>query len=483
MEDAPVPREENEDDDADTNETPTHSRNGSQTVYSPLPTQNNDTDNSQQPGRLSRNASRRSSRNDGLPRSSEEQHGLMDERGEAPAYFEVVDMQSQPSQTQNEPQTAAAITPTEAPPQTVSPPPEQRMSGFRTFLNRMSVVGAPRGLTHARMDSGASSTTGERPSSPNTTSRHRPTLSNASSIFRTMSRQSGAAGSSNALTSPSMISLGSISAPLTHTLTRTEITYPKSGPTPEQIKMISSRESIARFGVPYGEEARAFASTSRLDLRSPPPDFDSVVAERSGAHARTESGGTRRSSFVRAETPRVAEAEEASVQTPSTSTDNQASSSTSAPPSTSIRSKAATATTYQSISSSTQPSVSEFGVRLEAPPSAWSQNGNTGTNASSMYTSRSESRASGYSVQTFATAAESVGPRGFSSRASNRNENDTDDDDDDDSIVAGPPAASASTASRAGLAATQQEGVHGKEETDATIIAAAPRATGSVSAK
>ena len=73
-----------------------------------------------------------------------------------------------------------------------------------------------------------------------------------------------------------MISLNSISAPLSHTLTRTEMTFPKSGPTPEQLALISSRESLGRFGIPYGSEAIAFAaSTSRADL-APPPEFEDL---------------------------------------------------------------------------------------------------------------------------------------------------------------------------------------------------------------
>ncbi|KAJ3474917.1 hypothetical protein NLI96_g12177 [Meripilus lineatus] len=77
-------------------------------------------------------------------------------------------------------------------------------------------------------------------------------------------------------TSPSMISLNSISSPLTHTLVRTEITFPKSGPTPEQVRLISERESYKRFGVPFGRDAvRAYrvglmaaaeASRSQVEL-------------------------------------------------------------------------------------------------------------------------------------------------------------------------------------------------------------------------
>lgn len=43
------------------------------------------------------------------------------------------------------------------------------------------------------------------------------------------------------------------------------------------MRLISSRESFARFGVPYGPDAIAYAaSTSRHDLE-PPPDFESHV--------------------------------------------------------------------------------------------------------------------------------------------------------------------------------------------------------------
>ncbi|KAH0831137.1 hypothetical protein J3R83DRAFT_13707 [Lanmaoa asiatica] len=80
----------------------------------------------------------------------------------------------------------------------------------------------------------------------------------------------------------STISLDSISAPLTHTLTRAEFHAPKGGLlTPEQIKLITSREALEKFGVPYGPEAVAAFSLSRERLAEmgPPPDFESVTGE------------------------------------------------------------------------------------------------------------------------------------------------------------------------------------------------------------
>ncbi|KAL6309420.1 hypothetical protein BKA93DRAFT_356416 [Sparassis latifolia] len=103
-------------------------------------------------------------------------------------------------------------------------------------------------------------------------------LSLTSSMFRATSHPRSHL---EVVTSPSTISLTSISAPLTHTAMRTEFTYPRGGPTPEQMKLISSRESFARFGVPYGRDAIAY-SASRLDLSMPPPVFEEEAAGTSG---------------------------------------------------------------------------------------------------------------------------------------------------------------------------------------------------------
>ncbi|KAG5725174.1 hypothetical protein E4T56_gene10195 [Termitomyces sp. T112] len=195
---------------------------------------------------------------------------LYDDRGEAPAYTETVDN----------------IGPTmnnELPPSPV--PVLPRRSGFRTLLhsipNRLSMHSS----FHTRVNSSLSMMSSENPHGTCETSQsrasHRPSNSASGSLlslthFRNLSRQSN-----HKLNSPSLISLNSISAPLTHTLTRTEFTYPKSGPTPEQLRLISSPESFTRFAVPYGPDAIAYAS--RQDLNDvPPPDFDAPTYESAG---------------------------------------------------------------------------------------------------------------------------------------------------------------------------------------------------------
>ena len=203
------------------------------------------------------------------------------QRGEAPAYFEAVDV-------------AEDLTSRETPtqPSPTSPPPERappRRSGFRQLLsalpNRLSMSHSASNPhpSHNRAESSFSLVPSEnshgRETSRNPTS-HRPSISGSGSLlslapFRTISRQSNVN-----LNSPSMISLDSISAPLSHTLMRTEFTYPKSGPTPEQLKLISSREAFARFGMPYGADAIAYAaSASRHDLDAPPPGFNDSTSE------------------------------------------------------------------------------------------------------------------------------------------------------------------------------------------------------------
>jgi hypothetical protein len=94
------------------------------------------------------------------------------------------------------------------------------------------------------------------------------------SVFTVLSRTISRNHDDVPLTSPSMISLSSISPPLTHTATRTEFTYPRTGPTSEQIKFISSKDTFGRFGLPYGPDAIAFAASS--SGQNLPPDFDSI---------------------------------------------------------------------------------------------------------------------------------------------------------------------------------------------------------------
>ena len=221
---------------------------------------------------------------------AQENNSLPDPRGEAPAYFEVVDQPEGPRREVTMTMTESPIA-LEAPP---LPPPSSpgqrppRHSTFRNLLNRMSVTTTSHhSHTRGGSDNSFTSTSFSHGTQEGGTSRasHRPTPSGSSShltssMFRTLSRQrSTNTLASNRLNSPSMISLNSISAPLTHTLSRTEFTYPKAGPTPEQLKVISSRDSFARFAVPYGPDAIAFASSSRQDLNDPPPDFDAAASD------------------------------------------------------------------------------------------------------------------------------------------------------------------------------------------------------------
>jgi hypothetical protein len=80
-----------------------------------------------------------------------------------------------------------------------------------------------------------------------------------------------------------------ISAPIPTTLVRTELSYPRAGPTPEQIRFLSSRESLGRFGMPYGEQAIA-AARSRENLSTIlPPQYEAPSPETTNPDARTNN--------------------------------------------------------------------------------------------------------------------------------------------------------------------------------------------------
>ncbi|TFK43793.1 hypothetical protein BDQ12DRAFT_709481 [Crucibulum laeve] len=366
-----------------------------------------------------------------------------DPRGEAPAYFEVVDntvdLSSQPrsSSNPNAPTIPSASSPPSSPERNT-----QRRSGFRSLLNRMTVTGShhTQSSSHARADSGHSvmpTSTSHRRDGSSIRASHRPSQSGSGSMFRTLSRQkSNTTLGSNRLNSPSLISLNSISPPLTHTAVRSEFTYPKAGPTPEQLKLISSRESFARFGMPYGADAIAFAaSASRQDLEPPPPDFDAAGSEsqlpRSAGPSRLrstsnaadsqESGDGSGSSLSdgdhshseRSPSPRSPERERA---TTTSNTEPTNSTLTTAIPaihntqtsdesnSLSVTSEATADDAHNSTSSAASPPPATPTIppptsMLSAPPSSFHP---------SSPLVRSESRASSFSMQSFATAEESL---------------------------------------------------------------------------
>lgn len=113
-----------------------------------------------------------------------------------------------------------------------------------------------------------------RPTTPNNASR------SSLLALRGIRTRASSAGSA-ALSSPSMISLHSISAPLPHTLTRTEFRIPRGGLTAEQVKLITARDAPERFGRPYGSAAVAFAGSRVLAASdtadTPPPEFEEAV--------------------------------------------------------------------------------------------------------------------------------------------------------------------------------------------------------------
>ena len=152
-------------------------------------------------------------------------------------------------------------------PITLSPPPNVRNSAISPSHSREPSVQSG-GTVSADLHG---SPGGPR---PGRTHRDRVNNSSTGSVFTVLSKTLSRNHDDIPLTSPSLISLNSISPPLTHTATRTEFTYPRTGPTSEQVKFLASKETFGRFGLPYGPDAIAFAaSSSRLDL---PPDFDSI---------------------------------------------------------------------------------------------------------------------------------------------------------------------------------------------------------------
>ncbi len=339
----------------------------------------------------------------------------IDPRGAAPAYFEAIDL----SQT---PEPSPQLTNDEPPTPDPSPPERnegtRRRSGlFGLFHGRHSTHGRPpavpelaASLGHRRDDSGPSvisvASSGSHMARVQSRSTHRPSFSGSGSVFPAISRSRSRLFDQPNLTSPSMISLNSISAPLSHTLVRTEFTYPRSGPTPDQLRLISSRESFARFGVPYGEDAIAFAaSASRMDLSIPPPDFEEVD-HLSGAQSRADLGDT-------VEEVSSTTEHEISEESQTSSHEDGADSvgATSPPPNTTSDSEIPVITTAvpEEMEEASDSALSESPVDVSHPPGL-SVKSNLSSSKSPLSQSslpvRAESRASSHT--SFATAEESL---------------------------------------------------------------------------
>ncbi|KAL0068472.1 hypothetical protein AAF712_004550 [Marasmius tenuissimus] len=179
--------------------------------------------------------------------------------------------------------------------QPVPPPPGIPLTNVNRGHNRNESAGGLSLTTTVSRSTQGSPATRSRSRISVITNGHRPSQSSSSllSLVNPLHRKKSTVTLNSAhLTSPSLISLNSISAPLSHTLVKTEITYPRSGPTPEQLKLISSRETFARFGLPYGDEAVRWAKsrTELVDDGVPPPEFEEIAGASSSSGPSGSSG-------------------------------------------------------------------------------------------------------------------------------------------------------------------------------------------------
>jgi hypothetical protein len=227
---------------------------------------------------------------------------IPDPRGEAPPYFEVVGTSWDVGATSEDlarvdTADTLPIAPDMLSVSSAESHPVRRRSMFRGLIDAASRAlssphTSPQPLSLSRTSRDVAVSPSPRPS--NLSNRqggtgspfvgHRPSPSNSESMQSVTSSAFGRAASRTrsrsvinvaaGLTSPSVISITSISSPLTHTAVRTDFVYPRSGPTPEQLKLISSVESVSKFGVPYGPAAVAYASASLVNLHGPPPEFE-----------------------------------------------------------------------------------------------------------------------------------------------------------------------------------------------------------------
>ncbi|KAI0340473.1 hypothetical protein BDW22DRAFT_1431062 [Trametopsis cervina] len=292
-----------------------------------LESANNNPQVTQLPSRRSRLSSSTVA-SSGESRSLEGQLSAPDPRGQAPPYFEVVSLEEMNSpESDSTPAMSPFNSDAHTSPSTSDSHPShshrpssttdnnrgqtgsRRLSGLFSIFHTRNATTSSRSApsteahlasssTHRRENSESSIATSAsnhaRNRAPSRATMHRPSFSGSNSMFSVMTRSRSRLLEQQNLTSPSMISLNSISSPLSHTLVRTEFTYPKTGPTPEQVKLISSREAFQRFGVPYGADAIAYAaSSSRVELPNvPPPGFDEVTGSEPGRDVADVAEGT-----------------------------------------------------------------------------------------------------------------------------------------------------------------------------------------------
>ena len=146
-------------------------------------------------------------------------------------------------------------------------------SGSTTFSAAISMAASaadsPRSVPGASLASASTASL----SVPRSRSRFADLLSGNTSQA-TISRPGSSLNLSNQNLSTTSLSSTLISSPLPHTLVRASFVYPNAGPTTEQMRFISSRESIARFGVPYGRAAEQAVRVDASAAREEPPPFD-----------------------------------------------------------------------------------------------------------------------------------------------------------------------------------------------------------------
>lgn len=197
--------------------------------------------------------------------------------------------------------TATATAPTTDP--TTASSTQSRPSGFRRMISRFMPTGPANPSTnanpsgnpstsriHARTGSNATTaTTRSHPQSTHARSHSRSDLPSRSTLSllhlsRSTLSLNNPANHPELPNSSTNLSTINISAPLAHTLVRTNFVYPSSGLglTDEQVKFISSVEVVGKYGVPYGEQAVMARSREVLGVEGegPPPPFE-VGAEQS----------------------------------------------------------------------------------------------------------------------------------------------------------------------------------------------------------
>lgn len=214
------------------------------------------------------------------------------ERGEAPpyAYFEVVEvgppLEGMPARSSNNGESSLA-----------GSSPSRLPSAFRRFLPWFSSAPDSNNTngpvlpttttpmqqvpqTSVTMPYQQSSTlqAPQQPSSSSSNLRASPSQPSLR-LFQTRSRSNSVNPSAS---TTSLVRGQAISSPLPNSLVHASYAYPTAGPTAEQMKFVSSTQSLIRFGVPVGADgASGSGSGSGGGAEAPPPSFAEATRNRS----------------------------------------------------------------------------------------------------------------------------------------------------------------------------------------------------------